>query len=243
MPIKRIQRIAAIVFLVCLISPIVIIFSSYLLGFIQSKIEEVIYTWRTQHQVIIAAIHYRAIAFLTGLLGLIIMPRIASFVWRKLLRFNDLYLVMGLIIALFCSGFLLLATGQHSTLYCERIKDNCELNRTGLWWSKKEEFSLHKLQGAYVRIDRSDDGTTERVALLTAQGDIPMTYSSYSPGSQSETAKQINAFVMEPSQKFLQVREDNLWMSVIVGIIIMIISGIPLVGYISAIWKHEFVRK
>jgi hypothetical protein len=111
------------------------------------------------------------------------------------------------------------------------------LNRTGLWWSKKEQFPLHKLQGAYVRVDRSDDGTTEQVALLTDRGDIPVTYSSYSPGRQSETARQINAFVMAPNQKNLQVREDNLWISVIAGIIMMTIGGIPLLGYISEMWK------
>jgi hypothetical protein len=237
MPIKRTLRIAAIIFLVCLISPIIIAFSSYLLTFLQNKAEDIIYNWKTQPHVIIATMRYRTLAWIIGLLGLVIIPKITSIIWRKLLRFDGQYLLMGVLMAWFCFGFSFLATGQHTTLDCERSQDICELNRTGLWWSKKENFSLHKLQGAYVMVDRSDDGTTERVALLTAQGDIPMTYSSYSPGQQSETARQINAFVMEPSQKSLQVYEDSLWISIIAGIIMMTIGGIPLLGYISEMWK------
>ena len=237
MPIKWIQRLAAIIFLVCLISPIAIVFCSYLIGVFQAKIEGAIYAWKTQPHVIIAAIRYHAIAWMTGLFGLIVFPRVASIIWRKLLRFDSQYLLMGLMIFLFCSGSLCLATGQSTTLYCDRIQDTCQLNRTGLWWSKKERFSVHKLQGAYTQVDRRDDGTTERVALLTDRGEIPMTYTSYSLGWQSETARQINAFVMAPSQKNLQVREDNLWISVIAGILMMTISGIPLFGYISKMWK------
>ncbi len=238
MPIKRIQRIAAIVFLACLISPIAVVFCSYLISFFQAKIEETIYDWKTQPHVIIATIRYQAIAWMTGLFGSIVFPRIASIIWRKLLRFDGQYLLMGLMIFLFCSGSLCLATGQSTTLYCDRIQDTCELNRTGLWWFKKERFSVRKLQGAYTQVDRSDDGTTERVAILTDRGEIPMTYSSYSPGWQSETARQINAFVMAPSQKNLQVREDNLWISVIAGIIMMMISSTILVSHIPAIWKR-----
>ena len=224
MPIKRIQRIAAIIFLFCLISPILIIFISHLIELFKVKSEEIIYTWATQSHVIIATIRYHAIAWITGLLGLIVFPRLRSIVWVKLLRFNSHYLFVGLMIALFCSGCFTLASGQHTTLYCERIQGTCELNRMGLWWSKKEQFSLYELRGAYVRVTHSDDTTNERVALVTERGDIPMTYSS-SPGWQSETARQINAFVTKPNQKILQVRQDDLWISVIGGIIMMMISS------------------
>ena len=239
MPIKRIQRIAAIIFLACLISPIIIVFSSYLISFLQSKIEEFAYTWQAQSHVIIAAIRHHSIAWISSVLGSIIISKIIPIIWKKLPQANNRYLLIGWIITLvYYSGFSLLATGQHTTLYCERIQDTCELNRAGLWWSKTEQLSLHKLRGAYIQVNRSDDSTTERVALVTDRGDIPMTYLSYSPGWQSETARQINAFVVEPSQKFLRVREDNLWISVIAGIIMIIISSTFLVSYISVMWKN-----
>jgi hypothetical protein len=127
MPIKRIQRIAAILFLVCLISPIVIIFSSYLLTFLQTKAEKVIYTWRTHPHVIIAMIRYHAIAWVTGLFGLIIFRKLRSIIWRQLSQLNGRYLLIGIIIVLFCGSFSFLASGQSTTLYCERIRDTCEL--------------------------------------------------------------------------------------------------------------------
>lgn len=236
MSIKHIRRIVAIAFLTFLISPVIIILianiSSYFLKYWQSQYEDILNYWKTQPHVMIATIRYRAIAWVLGIVGAIIISKVTPVIFRRLERVNDRYLLMGGMFALFIFGLLLLSSGQHTTLYCERIEDTCNLSRTGIWWSKTEQFSLKKLQGAYIQVDRSDDGTTERVALLTAQGDIPMTYLSYSPGWQSETAKQINYFVMQPTQKYLQVYENDRWISLIVGIIITIISSWILVKYI-----------
>lgn len=48
-----------------------------------------------------------------------------------------------------------------------------------------------------------------------------MTYTSYSPGLQEETARQINSFARNTIYESLQVYEDDRW-----GVILQAIGGI-----------------
>ncbi|WP_144051058.1 hypothetical protein [Calothrix sp. PCC 6303] len=127
---------------------------------------------------------------------------------------------------LFVWCLAILSTGQRSTLNCERSKNICELERAGLWWSKTQQFSLKTLRGAYIQVDGTGDNTAERVALLTLQGEIPITYMSYSPGLQRETSSKINFFVKNLEQESLRVYEDDRWISVLLFIVTGILFSI-----------------
>jgi hypothetical protein len=223
---KHIRKIAAIIALALLASPIIIILIDY-------NIQNILNSWQTQPQVMTARMRYQVINWILGIVASIVIAKVAPIVFDRLSRFNKKYLSIFGICSLLLLGIFFLSVGQHTVLYCERIKDTCSLTRTGLWWSKNEQFSLQNLQGAYVRVDNSGDSTTEQVAIVTSQGDILMTDLSYSPGWQSETARQINDFVMKPDRKSLQVYEDDRWISITMGIIITLVSIVVLVFVIN----------
>jgi hypothetical protein len=124
---------------------------------------------------------------------------------------SSLYLLLGI---------SLLSFGQDTVLYCQRSTDTCNLNKTGLFWSKAQQFSVHNLRGAVVE----GDGDTDKVTIVTSGETIPMTDISYSPGGQSETARQINNFVQQKNHESLRVYENTLVMSVILGIFIIIVG-------------------
>jgi hypothetical protein len=132
--------------------------------------------------------------------------------------------------ALFSSAVWELSIGQHTVLNCERSKNTCVLVRTGLWWSKTQQFPFQSLKEAGVQIEYiHDDGgnvETKRVALSTDQGEILLTYVPYIYGSQEKTAKQINAFIAQPQQESLRVYEDDQMESQLSGIILILVSVI-----------------
>lgn len=126
-------------------------------------------------------------------------------------------------VAWFLFWVLILWTGERTILNCERSRNTCELVRTGLGWSKTQQFSLQELQGAYIQVVTIGENIEPKgVTLLTSQGDINMTDAPYFSLLHDETSRQINFFVQHPGRASLQVYEDNRWLLILVGIWISI---------------------
>ncbi|MCG9890666.1 MAG: hypothetical protein MH252_06300 [Thermosynechococcaceae cyanobacterium MS004] len=215
---KYIRRIAAITCLFFCLGLVAIslvhVLIPYLLKF-----------WENNYQVETATIKYRVISLIIGTVVSVVFYITARTILPrskiKKLAFATITIVMFFVLCL-----AILSSVQRSTLNCERSRNICELERAGLWWSKTQQFSLKTLRGAYIQVDGTGDNITRRVALLTFQGEIPMTYTSYSPGLQHETSSKINFFVKHLEQESLQVYEDDRWMSVLFFIVIGILFSI-----------------
>jgi hypothetical protein len=192
--------------------------------------------WLNQHHVIAAAIKYRVVSLLVGTVVAVIGYKAAPIVFSHISKVNNKQslIILGSLV-LFSIGIWEISRGQHTVLNCERSKNACVLVRAGVLWSKTEQFPLKTLEGAYIQVDGSGEDTVRRVALLTSQGEIPMTYQPYSLGFQGETARQINAFVEQLEQRSLQVYEDNRWESLFVGIMLLLTSivvfGVGCIAY------------
>ncbi len=121
--------------------------------------------------------------------------------------FGSLFVIAGL--------FVMTVFGRASTLTCRRVEPTqgkCELAESGLLGSQSQEIPLTGLQGAKVETSSSSDGDTYRVALLTRDGNIPLT-SIYSSGYEAKqaSASRVDAFVSNPGEALLTVRDDSRW--------------------------------
>jgi hypothetical protein len=199
---QNIRRIAAITFLVFLIGPIIVIL-------IANSSPSLMNSWQTQPQVMAAKMRYQLISGILAIVGSIVFAKIAPIVFDRLSRLNRRYLIIGGFFVSSVLSVILCSQGQQIVLNCERVRDTCQLTRTGFWWSKNEEFAIKKLQGAYVRTSGNSESTSEQVALVTSDGEIPMMYLSSTPDGQTEMAKQINAFAIDPTRSSLQISEDD----------------------------------
>ncbi|NJR31899.1 MAG: hypothetical protein HC778_02260 [Chamaesiphon sp. CSU_1_12] len=68
------------------------------------------------------------------------------------------------------------------------------------------------------------DNPSEQVAIVTSEGEIPMMYLSSTLGGQTEVAKKINAFTIDPSQSSLQLTQDDRPLVLIFSIIVPIVT-------------------
>jgi hypothetical protein len=213
--IRRIAAITCLFFCIGLMAVSLIhVLTPYLLKF-----------WENNYQIVTAAIKYRVISLIIGTAISVVLYRVTCTILPGS-KVKKLAFITIANITLFVLCLAILTSVQRSTLNCERSTNICELERAGLWWSKTQQFSLKTLRGAYIQVDGTGDNTTGRVALLTFQGEIPMTYTSYSPGLQHETSSKINFFVKNLQQKSLQVYEDDRWIPVLVFIVIGILFSI-----------------
>lgn len=213
--IRRIAAITCLFFCLGLMAVSLIhILTPYLLKF-----------WEDNYQVVTATIKYRVISLIVGTVVSVLFYIVTCNIFTRS-KVKKLTFIAIASITLFVLCLAILSSVQRSTLNCERSRNICEIERAGLWWSKTQQFSLKTLRGAYVQVDGTGDNTTRRVALLTFQGEIPMTYTSYSPGLQHKTSSKINFFVKHLEQKSLQVYEDDRWISVLLFIVVGIIFSI-----------------
>ena len=115
--------------------------------------------------------------------------------------------------------------GKRVTLQCDRIQPDqvaCELTATSILGTQSTAIPQGQLKGAEVqkssRVNTSSNSKTYRIVLVTQTGRIPMTraYTLGKKGKQDK-ANQIDAFLRNPAQKSLTVRQDNRWTAYILG--------------------------
>ena len=215
---KQISQILAIIALVLFVSPVILI-TIYILS------PPILDSWQTQPQVMAASVRYHLMSWMLGIVGSIVLVKVGTILFDRLSRFNRRrYVILGGFFVSSVLSVILCSQGQQTVLNCKRVRDTCKLNRTGFGWSKSEQFAIKTLQGAYVRINKNDDSISEQVAIVTSDGEIPMMYLSSTIGGQTETAKKINAFAIDPTQSSLQVSIDDRTNVLIISIIIPIVS-------------------
>ncbi len=152
------------------------------------------------------------------------------------LLFGGLFAAVGLI--------AITRFGQVTTLTCERVEPtlgSCQLISEGLLGSSSRQIPLPTLKGASVetktsqstgssRLNRTGVTYTYRVILLTESGQIPFTsYSSSGKASKSSIASKINAFVKNPNQRLLTVKQDERWGVYLFGGILVAVGGLIVV--------------
>ena len=226
---KKFHQILAIIALILFISPVILITidisSPHILDSWQTQHRDLLNSWQTQPHVMAASMRYHLMSWLLGIIGSIVLVKVGTILFDRLSRFDRQYVILGGFFVSSLLSVILCSQGQQTVLNCDRMRDTCKITRTGFWWSKNEEFAINKnLQGAYVRTHKDSDSTSEQVALVTSDGEIPMMYLSSSLGGQTETAKKINAFAIDPTQSSLQVSADDRPNTLIVAIIIPIVS-------------------
>jgi hypothetical protein len=234
---KQIHQILAIIALILFVSPVILVIihllSPHILNSWQTQYHDLINSWQTQPQVMAASMRYHLNDWLLGIVCSIVFAKIAPIIFKWLSRFKRRYIIFGGFFISSALSVILCSQGQQIVLNCERVRDTCQLTRTGFWWSKNEEFAIKKLQGAYVRTTKNSDSTSEQVALVTSEGEIPMMYLSSIPDGQTEMAKKINAFAIDPTRSSLQISADDRTNVLIIAIIIPIVS-IPFLCLIVA---------
>ena len=235
---KQISQILAIIALVLFVSPVILItiyiLSPPILDFWQTQHRDLLNYWQTQPQVMAASVRYHLMSWMLGIVGSIVLVKVGTILFDRLSRFNRRrYVILGGFFVSSVLSVILCSQGQQTVLNCKRVRDTCKLNRTGFGWSKSEQFAIKTLQGAYVRINKNDDSISEQVAIVTSDGEIPMMYLSSTIGGQTETAKKINAFAIDPTQSSLQVSIDDRTNVLIISIIIPIVSILFLYLFIA----------
>jgi hypothetical protein len=111
--------------------------------------------------------------------------------------------------------------GKLSTLKCARLEATqaaCELTTSSLLGDHITPIPTGQLRGAEVEVEKSSDGHTYRVTLLTKNNRIPLN-SMYSSGEEDkrEKADQINAFIRNPGETSLIIQQDDRWFIYIFG--------------------------
>lgn len=99
------------------------------------------------------------------------------------------------------------------TLLCDRTTDVCTLIYRRARSARVQEFPLHGLTGAELRLSRSarERNFSATVVLLTEDGPIPfMTYSSgFGKSEMRRQVTEVERFLATPSMQRLQLRLDN----------------------------------
>ncbi|MCG8367276.1 MAG: hypothetical protein MJA27_28550 [Pseudanabaenales cyanobacterium] len=134
----------------------------------------------------------------------------------------------------FFGGLLLLGGGAICFLFfaklteleCKRLEPptnqgQCQLVSHGVFSSDTTTISIKSLQGAKIQESRdSENDTTYRVVLLTAEGSFPFNkvYSSGRSGKQQKVG-QIRSFVENTHQVNLKLKQDDRWLGYLFGVI------------------------
>lgn len=144
------------------------------------------------------------------------------------------WLVGGLFIA---TGFVPSLFIGDQTLECDRATQRCQIERSTLWQTTSEQFSLNHLEAAEVDVSRDSDGDrTYRVLLQTYEGSIPLTtYFSSGRSMHSNQVQTINAFLQDANQPSLLIRQNDSWIG-------LLFSGVfTLLGGVMVVWAGKIV--
>jgi len=157
----------------------------------------------------------------------------------RLTKNPDFKITLGLGFLFFVSGLtVMLFVGSKNTLSCDRSlapAGACTLRVEKALTGKEQQIPIPQLKGAYVDESTDSDGTTYRVVLQTARGEIPFT-SYYSSGysGKKNTVDKIIAFLQDENQAVLSVKTDSrIWVAIFSGIY----AGVGAVLLISTLRK------
>ncbi len=125
-----------------------------------------------------------------------------------------------------------------TTLKCHRLEPTqvaCEVIASGLFGKKITSIPAGQLQSATVEVNRTSDGGSYRIALITKNKTIPFTFLYHSGTGKYQKAKQINAFLNNPQQMSLKIQEDDRWLAYPLGGVFALVGGGIIFG--SLMWK------
>lgn len=126
-------------------------------------------------------------------------------------------------------GIILISFAQSNKLTCSRTEQqaSCKLVRSGFLWSEEKELPVNKLQGA--RFYRPKDNESSKVVIQTSNSEVAFSsFTSYSDENQQRAiASQINNFVRNNKQSYLQVEQSDTWW-IVIGFISLAVGVYPL---------------
>ncbi len=118
-------------------------------------------------------------------------------------------------------SLLSLFVGGTQTLSCDRTTQRCELEHSTVLSTTSNSFALSSLEEANVDISAHADGETYQVVLRTSEGTLLLTRYSQPDQGQSRIANQhaqaINAFINNPNQASLFMRQSDHWFGLLIG--------------------------
>jgi hypothetical protein len=122
---------------------------------------------------------------------------------------------------------------EKASLTCDRTTQRCELDK-GVWWNRSQTtFPLAQLQSATVQTNRRRKTRLYGVQLNTSTKTIRLTETkSLDKDSKQKTADQINAFVKNPTERSLQIKQDDNALLLVFGGVLLIV-GIVLLSPFS----------
>jgi len=126
-------------------------------------------------------------------------------------------------------GIILISFAQSNKLTCSRTgqQASCKLARSGFLWSEEKELPVNKLQGAEFYAPKDDESS--KVVIKTSNSEVPFSsFTSYSDENQQRAiASQINNFVRNNKQSYLQVEQNDTWW-IVIGFISLAVGVYPL---------------
>jgi hypothetical protein len=141
--------------------------------------------------------------------------------------------VFGLFFIVF-AGSMVWTNARESTLTCKRLEVNqirCQLQQIFLGWVIKQ-VTVDNPQQAIVQSQRSSKGgTTYRMALVTAQGTIPLTDFYSSDAGADDLAAQFNQFQRNAATKSVSLDQPA---SGFMFIFLLAFCGFGLIMVLSA---------
>jgi hypothetical protein len=99
--------------------------------------------------------------------------------------------------------------GRSAEVACTRLEVRevrCEIKETLLGMVIRRNTALNP-QKAIVEVDEDSDGDTYRVALVTAQGVVPLTQHYSSDGAFTRTETELNKFLSNPAAKTVSLSQ------------------------------------
>lgn len=139
------------------------------------------------------------------------------------------FVILGLAIIIYLAKL--------TTLKCDRLnptKVGCELTSSSLLEEHITPIPVGEFQGAELKVNKSSNGTSYGVTLLTKKKDIPISdvYSS-SKKVEEKKVKQINDFISKPEQMSLRIQEDNRWLFYAVGGITALVGSSSIINALT----------
>jgi hypothetical protein len=139
------------------------------------------------------------------------------------------FVILGLAIIIYLAKL--------TTLKCDRLnptKVGCELTSSSLLEEHITPIPVGEFQGAELKVNKSSNGTSYGVTLLTKKKDIPLSdvYSS-SKKVEEKKVKKINDFISKPEQMSLRIQEDNRWLFYAVGGITALVGSSSIINALT----------
>lgn len=124
-----------------------------------------------------------------------------------------IFMIVGLI--------AILGPEQLTIFTCDRVTPNqgsCQLVHSSLIFSDEITIPLENLQAAKIQVNQSYGNESSRIVLVTKNGQIPLTKDDSSNLDQQYMREtQINNFLQNSNQKYLNIQHDDRFFRYIFG--------------------------